>query len=126
MIRFFRRLLWGARVGAAFGRAERLMHSGKWQVALGIVQRALEGLDSAGLSQEPPLDMARALLVARGEAIAYELEEPGFSEVELERSLAMLESVNPESLPEDHSLNILFLRSRIQRLKASSEHPVSP
>lgn len=68
--------------------------------------------------------MARAMLVARGEAIAFELKERGFPEEELEFALAMFESVDPEDFQEDHALEIMFLRSRIQWIRAES--PRSP
>ncbi|ODU40853.1 MAG: hypothetical protein ABS96_34175 [Lysobacteraceae bacterium SCN 69-123] len=84
------------------------------------MQKAIFGLDKAGLAEEAPLDASRALLVAIGEALAYELEEPGFSEAELAKALAMIESVNLEAEPEGYARYIPFLRSRIQRLQTNS------
>lgn len=122
MIRFVRSLLWGGRLGAVFSRAERMRYAGKRQAALSIVQESLIGLSAAGFAQDPPLDVARALLVALGEALAYELEQPGFPEEELVHALAMIESVSSKNVPEGYSLYIPFLRSRIQRLR---RHPGS-
>lgn len=119
MIRFVRGLIWGGRVGAALIRAERMRYAGKRQAALSIVQKSLAGLDAAGFAQDAPLDLVRAQLVALGEALAYELEQPGFPETELVHALAMIESVSPENVPEGYTLYIPFLRSRIQRLRGS-------
>jgi hypothetical protein len=119
MIRFVRGLIWSARVGAAFSRAERLRYSGKRRAALSIVQKSLIGLDAAGLAQDPPLDTARALLVALGEALAFELEEPGFPEKDLVHALACFEDVDLDDMPGDYALYIPFLRSRIQRLRGN-------
>lgn len=122
MIRFVRSLVWGGRLGAALSRAEKMRRAGKRQAAFSVVQKAIIGLDKAGLAEEAPLDAARALLIAVGEALAYELEEPGFSEAELAKALAMIESVSPEAEPEGYARYIPFLRSRIQRLRANPGH----
>lgn len=116
MIRFVRSLVWSSRLGAALSRAEKMRHAGKRQAALSVVRKSIIGLDEAGLADEAPLDAARALLIAVGEALAYELEEPGFSKAELAKALAMIESVNLEAEPEGYARYIPFLRSRIQRL----------
>lgn len=120
MIRFVRSLVWGGRLGATLSRAEKMRHAGKRQAALSVVQKSIIGLDEAGLAEEAPLDVARALLIALGEALAYELEEPGFPEAELAKTLAMIESVSSEAEPEGYARYIPFLRSRIQRLQANS------
>lgn len=119
MIRFFRSLVWGGRLGAALSRAEKMRAAGKRQAAFSVVQKAIFGLDKAGLAEEAPLDASRALLVAIGEALAYELEEPGFSEAELAKALAMIECVNLEAEPDGYARYIPFLRSRIQRLQTN-------
>lgn len=119
MIRFVRCLVWGGRLGAALSRAEKMRRAGKRQAALSVVQKSISGLDKAGLAEEAPLDVSRALLIAIGEALAYELEEPGFPEIELAKALAMIESVNLQAEPEGYAHYIPFLRSRIQQLRAN-------
>lgn len=119
MIRFVRGLVWGARLGAALSRAQKMRRAGKRQAAFSVVQKTIIGLDKAGLAEEAPLDVARALLIAIGEALAYELEEPGFPEAELAKTLAMIESVSPEAEPDYYARYIPFLRSRIQRLRGN-------
>ncbi len=49
-------------------------------------------------------------MIAIGEALAYELEEPGFHEAELAKALAMIESVSPEAEPEGYARYVPFLR----------------
>lgn len=93
--------------------------AGKRQAAFSVVQKAIIGLDKAGLAEEAPLDLARAILVAIGEALAYELEEPGFPEAELAKALALIASVNTEAEQEGYAWYIPFLRSRIQRLRGN-------
>lgn len=122
MIRFVRSLVWGGRLGAALSQAEKMRAAGKQQAAFSVVQKAIIGLDKAGLAEEAPLDAARALLIAVGEALAYELEEPGFSEAELAKALAAIESVSLEAEPEGYARYIPFLRSRIQRLRGNPGH----
>jgi hypothetical protein len=119
MIRFFRSLVWGGRLAAALSRAEKMRAAGKRQAAFSVVQKAIIGLDKAGLAEEAPLDLARAILVAIGEALAYELEEPGFPEAELAKALALIASVNTEAEQEGYALYIPFLRSRIHRLRGN-------
>jgi hypothetical protein len=99
-----------------------MRYAGKRQAALSIVQKSLIGLDAAGFTWDSSLDTARALLVALGEALAYELKEPGFPEKELVHALACFEDVDLEDMPGDSALYIPFLRSRIQRLRG---HPGS-
>lgn len=96
-----------------------MRRAGKRQAALSVVQKSISGLDKAGLAEEAPLDVSRALLIAIGEALAYELEEPGFPEIELAKALAMIESVNLQAEPEGYAHYIPFLRSRIQQLRAN-------
>lgn len=119
MIRYVSSLVWAGRLGAALSRAEKMRSAGKRLAAFSVVQKAIIGLDKAGLAEEAPLDLARAILVAIGEALAYELEEPGFPEVELAKALAMIESVNTEAEQEGYALYIPFLRSRIQRVRGN-------
>nr|WP_315468494.1 hypothetical protein [uncultured Undibacterium sp.] len=109
------------KASAVFGRALRRQREGKLTEALVIAQNGLAILRHTYVEHSNPSEgSAHASLTVLAESIAWDLDVPGVTALDLSTALVFLKAIHTENQPSGLSEYIPFLESRLESLH---KHP---